>query len=152
MALPLLFSTESYAQNDFKIGAGVAYGLEVEAIGVQAGALYGFSDQLRGAADLSFYFPDSPSGGDYTFWEINANLHYLFVAQESTSFYALAGLNYATQKISGGGMSFSSSEAGLNVGAGAEFGMGFGDFYVEGKYALSTYDQLALAAGLRFGL
>lgn len=152
LSITFFSTSHSYAQNDLSITAGAAYGLEVEAPGIQVGAVYGFTDNLRGAADISFYFPDSPNNGDYTFWELNINAHYLFISKETTNFYGLAGLNYATQKISGGGMSISSSEAGLNIGAGAEFGVGFGAIYVEGKYALSNYDQLALAAGVRFGI
>jgi hypothetical protein len=154
LILGILFfsNTNALAQSDFKVGGGLAYGLEIEAIGVQVGGVYGFTEELRGAADVSIFFPDSPSGTDNSFWEINANVHYLFLNEEGTTVYGLGGLNYATQKVSGGGFSFSNSEAGLNLGGGAEFGLDFADLYIEAKYAISNYDQLALAAGLRFDI
>jgi hypothetical protein len=58
----LLTSSTLVAQNDIKIGIGADYGIEVEAIGVEVGAVYGLADQIRGAADVSVYFPDSPEG------------------------------------------------------------------------------------------
>ncbi len=125
---------------------------EIEAIGVQVNGVYGFTDEIRGAADFTFFFPDQPSGGDYTFWTLNANVHYLFMSEENTNVYGLGGLNYASQEVSGGGFSTSSSEVGLNLGGGAEFGVDFGDIFVEAKYVISDFDQLVLGAGLRFGL
>lgn len=145
-------NTTALAQDDFKLGAGLAYGLEIEAIGIQVGGVYSFADELRGAADVTIFFPDSPNGGDYSFWEINANVHYLFMNENGTAVYGLGGLNYATQKISGGGFEVSDSEVGLNLGGGAEFDVDFASIYVEAKYAISNYDQFGLAGGLRFNL
>lgn len=148
----IFFSNDKASAQDFSVGGGVAYGLEIEAIGIQGGALYVFTDELRGAADISIFFPEDENGIDVGFWELNANVHYLFVAEEATKVYALGGLNYATSSASAGGISVSDSEAGLNVGGGAEFGMDFGGIYIEAKYAISNFDQLALAAGVRFNI
>jgi outer membrane protein X len=154
LILGIIFFSNSnaLAQSDLNIGGGLAYGTEIEAIGVQAGAVLGFNENLRGAGDIAIYFPDSPSGVDNSFWAINANVHYLFMAEEATTVYGLGGLNYATSKTSGSGMSFSNSEAGLNLGGGAEFGVGFGAIYLEAKYVVSDFDQLVLGGGVRFAL
>lgn len=154
LVLGIIFFSNSnaLAQSDFKVGGGLAYGTEIEAIGVQGSAVYGFTEELRGAADVTIYFPDSQEGVDNSFWAINANVHYLFMAEDASSFYGLGGINYATQEVSGGGMSFSNSEAGLNLGGGAEFGLEFGVIYLEGKYVISDFDQLVLSGGLRFNL
>lgn len=148
--LALAFNTTSYAQesSDVKIGGGLIYGLEVEAIGIQAGAKYAFTPEISGAADLAIYFPDN-----YDWWELNANAHYHFYAEEGTKVYGLGGLNYTTWSFDmGSGGSISNSEVGLNLGGGAEFGMDFADIYTELKYVLGDADQLAISAGLRFGI
>lgn len=151
LILGMLFFTNSnaLAQSDFKAGGGLVYGTEIEAIGIQGSGVYSFTETLRGAADLTIFFPDdTPQGLDRSFWTINANVHYLFMAEEATTVYGLGGLNYATSETG----SFSNSEAGLNLGGGAEFGVGFGDIYVEAKYVVSDFDQLVLGGGVRFAL
>lgn len=155
LILGMLFFNNSNAlaqSNDFKAGGGLVYGTEIEAIGIQVGGVYSFEENIRGAGDIAIYFPDSPSGVDNSFWAINANVHYLLMAEESTIVYGLGGLNYATSKASGNGMSISNSEAGLNLGGGAEFGVGFGSIYLEAKYVVSDFDQLVLGGGVRFAL
>ena len=147
----MLSATTVQAQ-EAKLGAGLTYGTEIEAIGIEANGVLGFTENLRGAADVKIFFPDSPSGVDNSFWELNANAHYIFVSKANATVYALGGLNFANQEVSVGGVSVSSSEVGLNLGGGAEFGLGFATLYTEAKYALSDFDQLDISAGLRFGL
>lgn len=146
----LTFNTSSYAQEAgaLKVGGGIIYGTEVEAIGVQAGAKYAFTPKISGAADFAIFFPKN-----YDWWELNANGHYHFMNEENMRIYGLAGLNYATVKIDLGQFgSASNSEVGLNLGGGAEFGTDFADIYTELKYVLGNSDQLALSAGLRFNI
>jgi opacity protein-like surface antigen len=145
----MLFTNTSYSQDatDIKVGGGLIYGSEVEAIGIQAGAKYGVTNEISAAADFAIYFPDN-----YDWWTINVNGHYHFVTEDDKKVYGLAGLNYATIKVEFLGQSASDSELGLNVGGGAEFALGFGDLYAEAKYILGDADQLALSAGVRIGL
>lgn len=142
----MLVANSNAAAQDFSVGGGLAYGTEVEAIGIQGGATYAFTEEIRGAADVIIFFPDN-----YDWWELNVNGHYLFYAEEGISVYALAGLNYATLSIDLGQFgSASDSELGLNLGGGAEFGVDFANVYVEVKYVLGNADQLGLSGGLRF--
>ncbi|SMO68560.1 outer membrane protein [Fodinibius sediminis] len=148
------FNSSSYAQESspLSIGGGIKYGSEVEAIGIQAGAQYAFTPEISGHADFSIFFPEN-----YDWWALNINGHYNFLADEDMKVYGLAGLNYATLNISYdlgefGSGSVSSSELGLNLGGGAEFGMDFANIFTELKYVLGNADQLALSAGLRFGI
>lgn len=57
LGLLLAFNT-SYAQesSDLQIGGGAIYGLEVEAIGIQAGAKYAFTEEISGAAEFAVDF------------------------------------------------------------------------------------------------
>lgn len=151
LVLTLLMHSHASAQGEFSTGPGIAYGTEIEAIGLQGSALYSFSEEVRGAADLTIFFPDDDNGVDHSFWTINANVHYLLMIDNGSNFYGLGGLNYATQEFSNG-TSVSDSEAGLNLGGGAEFGLEFGTVYLEAKYIISDFDQLVLSGGVRFTL
>ncbi|WP_440998821.1 outer membrane beta-barrel protein [Fodinibius sp. SL11] len=143
----LIFAYHASAQaQDFKLGGGLAYGSEVEAIGIQAGGVYNFTEKINGAADFIIFFPDN-----YDWWELNVNGHYGFYAKDNVRVYGLAGLNYATLKVDLGQFgSNSESELGLNLGGGAEFGIDFANLYTELKYVIGNADQLAISAGLRF--
>lgn len=149
LGLFLSFNTNALAQSEtFKAGGGIAYGSEVEAIGIQVGGVYGFTDNISGAADFIVFFPDN-----YDWWELNLNGQYNFMSEDGTRVYGLAGLNYATLSINLGQFgSSSSSELGLNLGGGAEFDLDFANLYGELKYVLGDADQLGISAGLRFPL
>ncbi|NGP87928.1 outer membrane protein [Fodinibius halophilus] len=154
LGIAFLTNSNTYAQ-DIKAGGGLAYGTEIESIGIQAGAVMGFSDSFRGAADFIYFFGEEANGVDTSWWELNANVHYVFLSEATMTVYGLGGLNYATVEttVSAGGFtaSGSASEVGLNLGGGAEFGIGFADLYTELKYVLGDADQLGISAGLRFG-
>jgi opacity protein-like surface antigen len=88
-------------------------------------------------------------------FEFNANGHYLFQDDEDLALYGLGGLNltrvsvdFPENQFFGGG-SVSDSEIGLNVGAGLEYGVGFGNLYAEAKYVISSADHLAITGGVR---
>lgn len=147
--LMFTFNSNSYAQeaSDFKVGGGIAYGTEAEAIGIQAGAKYAFTPEISGAADFTIYFPEHMD-----MWALNANAHYDFFAEDNITVYGLGGLNYTTMSVDFGGGSISDSDVGLNLGGGAEFGVDFANIYTELKYVLGSTDQLVLAGGLRFDI
>jgi len=137
---------------DILLGGGFAYGSEVEAFGIEGGGVYVINPQFRGAADIKYYFTDDDDfGGDFTWFEFNANGHYIFVTEEELIAYALAGLNFASFSFDVPGLGeVSETEVGLNIGAGLEYALNFAVLYAELKYALSSADQLVLSAGLRF--
>lgn len=148
IALALFANTDAFAQEgQFKAGAGLGYATQVEAMGIQGGVTYGFTDEIAAAANFTYYFADDP----VTFWELNANGHYNFLNEDGTAVYGLAGLNYANQEVDLGQFgSASASEVGLNLGAGAEFDVDFAMVYAELKYVIGNFDKLDIAAGLRF--
>lgn len=148
-AFILCSNTNVFAQNKLQLGAGIAYGADIENIGLQVGATYEITENIRGAADFLYYFTDVEG---FTAWEFNINGHYMFISEANMNVYGLAGLNYAKSKFDVGPFSGSTSDIGLNIGAGAEFGLGFGSFYGELKYELGGFEQLVIGAGIRFGL
>lgn len=149
IAIVFCSNTDVFAQNKLQLGAGIAYGTGVEAIGVQVGATYAITEKIRAAADFIYYFPDAEG---FTMWEFNINGHYMFISEDNMNVYGLAGLNYANSSFEVGQFSGSASDIGLNIGGGAEFGLGFGAFYGELKYELGGFEQLVIDAGIRFSL
>lgn len=148
LGITFLINTNALAQNDFSVGGGLAYGSEVEAIGIQAGATYAITEEISAAADFIIFFPDN-----YDWWELNVNGHYNFFSEDNVSVYGLAGLNYATLSVDLGQFGDASdSELGLNLGGGAEFGLDFAKLYTELKYVIGNADQLGISAGLRFDI
>lgn len=155
IGLTFLSNTNLFAQDeagDILLGGGLAYGTEVESLGIQLGGNYRIDEQFRGAVDLIYYFPNEDDfGGDFTWFEINANGHYIFTEEDALLAYGLAGLNFASFSYDLGQFGkVSDTEVGLNIGAGIEYNLDFAFLYGELKYALSSADQLVLSAGLRF--
>ncbi len=140
----LISLNQARAQSDFTVGGGLNYATWIEAVGIQGGVTYGFTDDITGAANFTLFFP-----GGYEFYEFNFNGHYDIVSQANVDVYGLAGLNLATSDVA---LGVSNSELGINLGAGAEFGIGFSNFYTELNYVLSDFNKLNIAAGFRVGI
>ncbi len=145
------------------IGGGLAYGSEIENLGIRADGVYTINEQFRAGANITFFLPKEMFPGvDWTWWEINANGHYLFPMDADVNVYGLAGLNFVNFKAEGQTVtgpfgntfssSYSDSAIGLNIGGGAEYPLDFANLYGELKYTLSDYDQLAINVGLRFAI
>lgn len=105
-----------------------------------------FGAQLRWTKAGSGKINIVPQAGyffDDSFFDANLDLHLALGGEESTSFYALGGLNLVTD--------FDNSEFGANLGAGLAHGLtenltGFAEL----KYVISDLDGLALALGVHF--
>ena len=154
-------SEESNAQTT--LGGGLAYGTEIESIGIHATGQYFINDNLAITPSILYYFPrELVEGFNYKWFEINANGSYYFITDESMNVYALAGLNIAiisfpfldfSSVFGGEANNSSTTKVGLNIGIGADFDIGsnitpFGQL----RYNLSSFDQLAIEAGVRFPL
>lgn len=152
----LAYSTAEAQFTD--VGVGLMYGTEIEQPGLRVDGVYQINEDFRAVADLGFYLPDETEffGGSVTttWWELNLNGNYVFHtdAESGLKAYALAGLNYLNFKVESGGQSESDNEVGLNIGAGGEYTMGFGNLFAELKFVLGDADQLNIGAGVRFPL
>ena len=137
-------------QAQISAGAGLAYGFEVEEIGVQIRGAYRVNDTWRGETDYTYYLDGTEN---VSFWELNLNGNYIFFDNGSAKAYALAGLNFFHVNLDLVFADGSTTETGFNLGAGGELGIsdrlkGFAEL----KYAISDADQLLLAAGVLFNL
>lgn len=149
------------------VGAGLAFGTEIETLGIQVGATYSLVDNLRLAADVIYFFPKTEGSGDFEtdlkWLEFNGNLHYVFYEEITMNAYGLAGLNYSRLSIDEpssdipgdgplGSITYSESEFGLNLGIGYMYNLNLAWFFAEAKYVVSDFDQLSIVAGLRIPL
>ena len=145
-----------YAQ--FKAGAGLLYGTEIDQIGLQINGYYDLPavENLSVGGDLSFYLPHKFSGYKESMWELNINGHYSAYKQDNIDLYGLAGINITGWKVKYTGdpgygrATYSTSRGGINIGGGIQTNVGFGSIYGEVKYAIvSDLGHLALGGGVR---
>jgi hypothetical protein len=159
IGLSLFAHTNGFAQQHgpTKLGAAIVYGSEVETAGIQLGATFRVSPQFAIAPDIGIYFPDDDDTPRFidSFFTINLNGHYIFEADDDYHIYALGGLNVSTIGFDSNDDAFdddSESELGLNLGLGGEYHLDNLSLFSELKYIVSDFDQVVLAAGVRFPL
>lgn len=75
----------------FSVSGNLGYGTEVESLGIGLRAQYGFTSNIRGAAEYKYYI----SRNAVSMWEINADAHYVFGSRDELVFYPIAGLKFA---------------------------------------------------------
>lgn len=158
VAFVLLFVclTANGANAQVNAGGGLAYGTNVEKLGLHINGFYTIpaNEQIRAGLEYTYFFPENYTGGSTRFSEFNINAHYLFYDEEELAAYGLAGINHATSSVNWDDSFFgaggtSGSWTGLNIGAGAQYNVGFGSLYGELKFVISTVDQLVLSVGTR---
>jgi opacity protein-like surface antigen len=173
----IAFTMYSNSHAQINVGGGLVYGGGVfdgagaddinNHLGLTVDGYYTVTPEIRAGAGFTFYFPqkyeENFNGGSgevkATVWEFNINGNYIFLQNEGLDLYGIAGINITgvsqESSSSGGGMTFnqssSDSELGLNIGAGAEYDMDFGDLFGELKFGGigGDADQVVLSAGVR---
>ncbi len=149
--------SQSFAQT--KLGGGLAYGSEIENVGINVHGEYFFNEQWSGEVGFVYFLPKNIVGDLNLKWfEINTNAHYYFDV-DNVEPYAIGGLNIAivssdfVNPFTGEQSSVSNTEVGLNIGGGVSFDIGsavkpFGEL----RYVLGDADQLVIGGGVRFNL
>lgn len=154
----LHFGFSANAQEDTRIGAFIAYGTEIENIGIGANAEFPILENFTISPSFIYYFPKEEFGVKINWFEINGNAHYYFVNQDNLSAYALGGLNYSSVKVSYdnpwmGNFSHSDGRVGLNLGGGINFNVSGAIIpFAELKYVIIDGGQLVAGAGVKFSL
>jgi outer membrane protein X len=158
-ALFFIGSFVTTAQNDTRLGAMLAYGTEIENLGIGVNAEFPVMENLNISPGFTYFFPKDEYGINVNWWEINGNANYYFTDREGFGFYGLAGLNYTHVSIDyddspiGGSMEASDGRFGLNLGAGANFDIGSSITpFAEAKYVIIDGSQLVIAAGIKFNI
>lgn len=156
LALSLGYSVN--AQENTRIGAMVAYGSEIESVGIGANAEFPVLENLTISPSFIYYLPKEESGFKMNWFEVNANANYYFVSQADLGVYAIGGLNYSSIKVKYDGAypigiaDASDGRFGLNLGAGANFELGGITPFAEIKYVIIDGGQLVISGGVKFNL
>ena len=152
-----------------KVGGGLAFGSEIENIGLNVIATYDVFEEfnLRAAPSLTIFLPkkEESFGAEWKWinWEINADAHYMFPLDIAPfKLFGIGGLNLAGVRykyeskdpiLSQYNVNDFDLEVGLNIGAGAEYEL---TDHISGvaraKYIISSWDQLVINIGFLMGL
>ena len=119
--------TVAQEEGGITVGGGIAYGFDMEEVGIQANGYYTLNENMRVGADFLYWFTDDASV-DLTSWELNGNFHYMFFNDNNLILYGLGSVGYhyveASFELFGETISDSDSEIGFGVGAGIEYDLG----------------------------
>lgn len=151
----------STGSENLSIGGLLAYGTEIENLGIGVNAEFGITENLRISPSFIYYLPTDHGIIKTNWFELNANANYYFVQDDKFDFFGLGGLNYSSVnvKYNGpdiGGLSKSiggsDGRFGLNLGAGANLHLSNDNItpFAELKYVIIDGGQLVIAAGVRF--
>ncbi|ALJ03629.1 hypothetical protein APS56_00010 [Pseudalgibacter alginicilyticus] len=161
IALIAMFSINVSAQTETKLGGFLAYGTEIENLGIGVNAEFPIADNFTISPALIYYLPKDESGINISWFEVNANANYYFLAEDNIDVYGIAGLNYSSVKVDyddafggfGGSYSASDGRIGLNIGGGANFNLS-GNItpFAELKYVVIDGGQLVIAGGVKFNI
>ena len=172
----LLFTTVSNAQ--FKIGGKLAYGSEIESLGVGAKAIYELNEKISLSGELNYFFGSNTSStissqgfniGEQeiktSLTTLNTDLHYNLSNLNDLSLYAIGGLNFSffstelssENNFSGVEVQSSSDNSetfiGLNIGIGGSYPITDNlDVFSELKYIINDLDQIVFSAGIVYSL
>lgn len=156
-----LFPQIGKAQIDTRIGGMLAYGTEIENLGIGVNAEFGILDDLSISPSFIYYLPKDNGPIKVTWFEFNANANYYFMQDEKFDVYGLGGLNYTSVSVKydsnafggfGGSASGSDGRIGLNLGGGANLHLSNDSItpFAEIKYVIIDGGQLVIAAGVKF--
>lgn len=156
------FSKTTQSQNiETSIGGLLAYGSEIENLGIGVNAEFGIADNLSISPSFIYYLPKSYGVVKTNWMEFNANANYYFLNDDKFGVYGLGGLNYSNVSVKyeseifeGLGIKGSSSDGrfGLNLGGGAIMKLSNDNIipFAELKYVIIDGGQLVIAAGVKF--
>ena len=138
-------------QGQSAVGVYLNYGNETN-VGLGLKYRYSFNDNWRIEPAFDYYFKH-----DYvSFWDLGANVHYVFHPTEVVHIYPLAGLHYANatahMKDVALGDNVSDGKFGINLGAGVDFKVAAAlTVGIEAKYQIvNDFNQLVVSAGITY--
>ena len=155
----VVFTIVGVSKAQLRLGPSLIYGTSaISEPGIQVSGYLPIPqvDKLWVGGDLSFYFAHDYGTFKESFWEINANAHYMLYDEKGLSAYGIGGLNLTTIHFKAHanytGNSSSQTNPGLNLGIGGAKSMNFGLVFAELKYVITNYDHLEIGAGVRFNI
>lgn len=154
VVLTLVVVVGSHAQ--YRLGAGLAYGSDVEEFGIGANGEFFLNKKVAVSPSVIVYFLENSPNEDRSFWELNTNINYYFANEGALEVYALGGVNLGTAKNDRRGIDNdddATTELGLNLGIGTNFDINSSvKPFAQLKFVVGDFDQAVLFFGLRFAL
>ena len=134
----------------FSIGPGVAYGTNIDQIGILGNVTYNFAGKWGVMGGYTYFFKKQ----DLTWSSIDVDATYNFdQVNDKNNLYALAGIDFLSAKVSYLGYSSTGSNTGLNLGVGWKTKVGQKMYLVpEARYTIINNGYLRLGVRLIFGL
>lgn len=137
------------------VGVALAYGSEIENLGLGVNAEFVIMDNLTIAPSFIYFFPEKNSYVTIDLWELNGNAHYYFLNNEKIGVYGLGGINYTHASAKTDFLGYStkakSGEVGLNLGGGFKYHLNEQwSPAAELKYVIGDYDQLVVMMGMKY--
>lgn len=134
------------------LGVNLSYGTKIETMGVGIRAQYGFSEHVSAIGEYKYYLDRK----NWTEWEFNIDLHYLYEISPFVSLYPLAGVKVSRWTYDPGypleRFKKSFNRIGLNIGAGSQIALDYNIYLQpEIKYELTKdYSQFVFSAGIMY--
>ena len=143
--------TTSFAQRagDSSLGLNLNYASETS-FGLGARYQYNLTDNVRIEPEFNYYFKH-----DYcSYWDLGANVSYLFSVASDVTIYPLVGLGYMHGKFQPGGEvpDYSDGSFQAKIGAGVEFKLlPTTKLIIEPKYQFNDFEnQFIITAGIAY--
>ncbi len=153
LTVAVVFFIALAGQAQTRLGAGLAYGSDVDDLGLGINAEFFVKNNISISPGLIFYFEDKGPYQDRDWWELNINGNFYFANEGSVDFYGVGGINLTTRSIKSQGERDGDTELGINLGIGANFNVNGSVLpYTEIKYIAGSYDQAVLFFGVKFPL
>ena len=149
----MAFSASTINAQKFQLGAGFVYGTNIESAGISLNGDYTFNPKLSIAPSFTYFFSSDP----ISWTALNVDGHYKFIVKDGMSVYGIAGINLTFTTVTfdfgafGGEISESSSNFGVNLGAGATKKVSDKiNLFGELKYTISSGSYLTINAGAMY--
>ena len=143
-----IFSSEG---QDFRLGGGFSYGTGIKNLGLNFRGDVKFDQKWSITPHFNYFFNKKEGVVTEKWNALNVDGHYYFEIDQTSSIYPIFGLNFATVSEKVNDITFSNSDAGINLGFGSEYDFdrrlsGFGEI----KYVISEADQAVITLGLLY--
>jgi hypothetical protein len=148
LILVAVFGFTFYGFGQFQFGAGASLVLDGSFFGVQGKALYDVNETFKGSGSFSYFFEND----QVNLWAIDLDVHYkLMTIGENIHLNPFAGLQIANTSVDVLGISGSSTDIGINIGASFIIPAGESlEIYAEPKFVIEGVSSLVLTAGVLF--
>ena len=87
LVIVVLFFASFSSKAQLAIGGGLAYGTDIESLGITIKGNYSFAEEWDGSGSFTYFFPKDESDFlDINLWEFNAGAHYIASSNEKFTF------------------------------------------------------------------